>query len=166
MVRRFADRYGRARVASSIGLDLTENQRAATDLLLLLEGAADLRPGRQLLLALRRRRQRRPPREHALGARGQRRTRSWPSSIASDATRVRQISAIAYAAASRLARRAGPGSRSAVPSPASTSTRVSRAASLSSPGQPIDVPWRIVAGVLQLASEQAYKARDLRVRED
>ncbi|NEU13550.1 hypothetical protein G3T14_15620 [Methylobacterium sp. BTF04] len=35
VIRRFCDRYGKARIASSMALDLTENQRAATDLLLL-----------------------------------------------------------------------------------------------------------------------------------
>lgn len=102
VVRRFADRYGRARVASSIGLDLTENQRAATDLLLLSKARQIFAPAVSFF-------------SHCAAAVSGARlvNTAWEleASVAeilafvdrSDAKRVRQISAIAYAAASRLA---------------------------------------------------------------
>jgi len=101
VVQRFADRYGRARVASSIGLDLTENQRAATDLLLLSKARQIFAPSVSFFSHC------------AATVSGARLTNTgWDLAASldeilgfidrSDATRVRQVSAIAYAAASRL----------------------------------------------------------------
>lgn len=101
VVQRFADRYGRARVASSIGLDLTENQRAATDLLLLSKARQIFAPSVSFFSHC------------AATVSGARLTNTgWDLAASleeilgfidrSDATRVRQVSGIAYAAASRL----------------------------------------------------------------
>ncbi|MGU3359093.1 hypothetical protein ACLBWX_02035 [Methylobacterium sp. M6A4_1b] len=101
VVRRFSDRYGRARVASSVGLDLTENQRAATVLLLLSKARQIFAPAVTYF-------------SHCAAAvSGASLTNTaWELGASideilafvdrGDATRVRQISAIAYAAASRL----------------------------------------------------------------
>lgn len=101
VVRRFGDRYGRARVASSVGLSLTENQRAATDLLLLSKARQIFAPAVSYF-------------SHCAAAVSGARlvNTAWEleASVAEilafvdrgDAERLRQISAIAYAAASRL----------------------------------------------------------------
>lgn len=108
VVQRFGDRYGRARVASSIGLDLTENQRAATDLLLLSKARQIFAPSVSFF-------------SHCAAAvSGARLTNTGWDLAASldeilalvdrcDATRLRQVSAIAYAAASRLVAAQDPG---------------------------------------------------------
>lgn len=101
VVRRFGDRYGRARVASSVGLDLTENQRAATDLLLLSKARQIFAPAVSFF-------------SHCAAAvSGARLTNmAWDLEASieeiltfvdrSDTARLRQVSSIAYAAASRL----------------------------------------------------------------
>lgn len=101
VVHRFSDRYGTARVASSVGLNLTYNQRAATDLLLLSKARQIFAPAVSFF-------------SHCAAAvSGARLTNTALDLEASieeiltfvdrnDTLRLRQISAVAYAAANRL----------------------------------------------------------------